>query len=167
MTWIREKIKLPKTFKPKDRVKIAEVIIDHIINRSVAGLDKNNKKFPGYSKEYAEKKGVGQGDVDLILSGEMLESIQLLSHKSGEVVIGFDKSDEELNGKAEGNILGSYGREPNKKKARDFLGMPDDELDILFGAFEEEIELGRGEINDSVAMDVGSILDDLLEEELE
>jgi hypothetical protein len=167
MGWVREKIKLPKTFKPKDRVKIAEVIIDHIITRSVSGIDKNNKKFPEYSDSYAEKKNVGPGDVDLVLSGEMLESIQLLSHKSGEIIIGFDKSDEELNGKAEGNILGSYGRQPNKNKARDFLGMPDDELDILFGAFEEEIELGNVETSEAASIDVGSILDELLGEYLE
>jgi hypothetical protein len=96
----------------------------------------------------------------------MLESIQLLSHKSGEIVIGFDKSDDELNGKAEGNILGSYGGEPNKKKARDFLGMPKDELDILFDAFESEIELDGKVTEKEASMDIESILDDLLEEEL-
>lgn len=165
MAWIREKIIIPKTFKPKERVKIAEVVIDHIINRSVAGLDKNNKKFPAYSKKYADRKNVGVSDVDLILSGEMLESIQLLNHKSGEIIIGFDKTDKELNGKAEGNILGSYGREPNKKKARDFLGMPKDELEILFDSFESEIEAGSS--LKGAAFDVGAVLDEVLLEELD
>lgn len=138
MTWVREKIKLPKSIKPAERKQIASVVIDHIINRSIAGYDKNNKKFPKYSKEYAEKKGVGLSDVDLLLSGEMLESIQLLSDKSGELVIGFNKSDDELNGKAEGNILGSYGGEPNSKKARDFLGINDDELQTLIDAYSDD-----------------------------
>ena len=146
MTWIREKIKIPTTIKPSERVKMAEMIINVIINRSVAGIDKNNKKFPKYSKEYAEKKGVGVNDVDLILSGEMLESIQLLSHKSGEITIGFDKSDQELNGKAEGNILGSYGGEPSRKKARDFLGIPQDEVDILAESSNDLADLSPEEI---------------------
>lgn len=154
--WVREKIKLPKTIKPKDRVKIAEVVIDHIINRSAAGLDKNDKKFPKYSKDYAEKKGVGVSDVDLILEGEMLESIMLLSHKSGEITIGFDKSDEDLNGKAEGNILGSYGGEPNKKKARDFLGISGDDLEVLIDSFSGEPE----------SFDTNAVLDELLGEML-
>lgn len=138
MTWVREKIKIPTSIKPKDRVKISEVLINHIINRSAAGLDKNNKKFPKYTKEYAEIKGVGVTDVDLIMEGELLESIILLNHKAGEITIGFDKSDEELNGKAEGNILGSYGRDPNPKKARDFLGVSSDELEILIDSYKEE-----------------------------
>lgn len=131
MTWIREKIQIPETIKPADRVRLAEVVINVIINRSAAGLDKNNRKFPKYSKDYAERKGVGVDDVDLILSGEMLESIKLLGHKKGEITIGFDKSDDKLNGKAEGNILGSYGGSPNKNKARDFLGIDQGELEIL------------------------------------
>ena len=131
---------LPKTINPTQRKKIAEVVINHIINRSIAGYDKNDKKFPIYSKDYAEKKGVSRGEVDLLLSGELLDSIKLLSERSGEITIGFDKEDEKLNGKAEGNILGSYGKEPNKKKARDFLGIDDAELDILISAYEDKKE---------------------------
>jgi hypothetical protein len=148
MTWIREKILLPKTINPTQRKKIAEVIISHIIDRSIAGYDKNNKKFPNYTKKYAEIKGVDVSDVDLLLSAEMLESIKLLSDKSGEITIGFDKSDQELNGKAEGNILGSYGREPNKKKARDFLGIDSDELDVLISAYENELDDNEIQLTD-------------------
>lgn len=165
MAWIREKIYLPKTIKPKDRVKLADAIIEHIINRTASGIDKNNKDFPKYSKEYADKKNVGVGDVDLILSGEMLDSIKLLSHKSGEIIIGFDKTDKELNGKAEGNIKGSYGGDPNPKKARDFLGMPKDDLEILFDAFEADIaEMQTSD--QGTSLDIGSLLDDILAEEL-
>lgn len=163
MAWIKEKFVIPKTIKPRDRVKIAEIVIDHIISRSLSGLDKNNKKFPPYSKTYADRKNVGIGDVDLTLSGELLESIKLLNHKAGEITIGFDKGDKELNGKAEGNILGSYGREPNKKKARDFLGIPNDELDVIAGAFEAGVDLTG---QDTSGFDVGALLDEILAEEL-
>lgn len=160
--YTREKIFLPKTIKPRDRVKIAEFVIDHIVARSLNGLDKNNKKFPNYEIDYANKKNVGVGDVDLTLSGEMLESLELVSHKPGEIIIGYKDPSDELAGKVEGNRIGSYGREPNKDKARDFLGIPEDELDILIGAMESKIDLTRKEVD---PFDTISILDQLLEEE--
>jgi hypothetical protein len=163
MTWVREKISLPKTLKPAERRKVAEVIINHIINRSAAGLDKNDKKFPKYSKKYADLKGSDVNDVDLILSGEMLESLKLLSDKSGEITIGYDKGDSELNGKAEGNILGSYGGEPNKKKARDFLGITDSDLEVILDAYsnEEDPNLTDEEIRQLAKEITFDILEDL------
>jgi hypothetical protein len=62
------------------------------------------------------------GKVDLQLSGDMLAAMRLLRESKGEIVIGFDRGSPE-NAKAEGNILGSYGGEPNRKRARDFLGI--------------------------------------------
>jgi hypothetical protein len=162
--YTREKIKLPKSIKPKDRVQIAEVIINHIISRSAAGLDRNNKKFPKYSKDYADSKGVGVNDVDLILSGEMLEELELVNHTSGSITIGYRDPSDELAGKVEGNRIGSYGGEPNKKKARDFLGIDADELEILISSYENEIDLGSSATD--AGFSVGDILDDLLRDEL-
>lgn len=144
--YTREKIKIPTTIKPLERVRMAEVIINHIINRSAAGYDKNNEKFKSYTEAYAEKKGVGRGDVDLILTGEMLDSLELVSHKNGELVIGYKSPSNELAGKVEGNRIGSYGGEPDKSKARDFLGIDPDELDLLISDFEEEEPLTEEDI---------------------
>lgn len=140
--WTREKIKLPKTLKPKERVQIAEVIINHIINRTAAGQDKNNKDFPKYTAKYADEKGVGTGDVDLILSGEMLESLDVVNtSKNGEITIGYIEPSKELAGKVEGNRRGSYGGKPNPDKARDFLGIDPGDLEILLDAYQSEEEL--------------------------
>jgi hypothetical protein len=163
--WTKQKIVLPKTLKPKERVKIAEVVIEHIINRSAAGYDKNNDKFKPYSEKYAEKKGVGINDVDLILTGEMLDSITLLNHKAGEITIGYDDPDDELAGKVEGNRRGSYGGEPSSKKARDFLGISTDDLDVLISAYENDFNVQQTE-QDVGGFDVGSILDQLLIDEI-
>jgi hypothetical protein len=131
MTQVKTVIKIPKEFKPAERLVIADEIIDFIRDRTASGLDKNNNKFKKYSKQYAKKKGVDIDDVDLILEGDMLDKLKPLKTSSGEIVIGYEKGDE-VNGKAEGNILGSYGKEPNKKKARDFLGISREDLaDIL------------------------------------
>lgn len=107
---------------------LADLVLEHIVERTTTqGLDKNGKAFPKYSKSYIESldfknAGKSPGSVDLQLSGDMLAAMTLLSEKSGQITIGFEKGAEE-NGRAEGNILGSYGGEPNKKRARDFLGI--------------------------------------------
>jgi hypothetical protein len=141
--WTREKIILPKTLKPKERKQIAEVVINHIINRTTAGYKINEKdKFPKYTNSYAEIKGVGTSEVDLLLSGEMLEAIELVSDKAGEIVIGYKNPSDELAGKVEGNRTGSYGGEPNARKARDFLGIDPGTLDTLISSYQDDEALG-------------------------
>jgi hypothetical protein len=139
MAWIKEKILIPKKLKPAQREVIADEVIDFIRDRSFAGLDKNNKKFKKYSDQYAKKKGVGVDDVDLVLEGEMLDELMLLSHKAGEITIGYEKGSP-VNDKAEGNILGSYGRDPNPKKARDFLGISRKDLMDIVDTYTGESE---------------------------
>lgn len=137
--WTRVKIKLPKTIKPRERVAIAEVLLTHIVTRTLNGEDKNNKKFKNYTEKYADLKGVDVSDVDLTLDGEMLEALELVSHKSGEITIGYKDPSEELAGKVEGNRSGFYGNS-KKKKARDFLGITQSDLSLLLGAYEDANE---------------------------
>ena len=129
---MRTKIKIPEHLKPSQREMLGEEIVDFIINRSAAGKDKNGNKFPNYTKSYADKKGVDTDQVDLVLTGDMMDELEVLSHKKGELTIGYQKG-ADVNDKAEGNILGTYGQDkPNKKKARDFLGISKQDLaDIL------------------------------------
>lgn len=135
--WTRVKIQLPKTIKPKERVGLADVLLTHIVTRTLNGEDKNNKKFKKYTKDYAELKGVDVSDVDLTLKGEMLDSLELVSHKSGEIVLGYKNPSDALAGKVEGNRTGSYGGDPNPKKARDFLGISQEDLNIIIDSYEE------------------------------
>ena len=133
MAWQRAKVAIPKRFGPTERMAIAQEVIDFIVQRSKSGKAINGSRFPAYSPGYRNSldfKIAGKGSkVDLTLSGEMLDSIQLLSDKSGEITIGFDKSDTKLNGKAEGNQLGTYGHNtPLKGRARPFLGISADDL---------------------------------------
>lgn len=149
MTWVRTKIEIPKGIKRRDREILAEAVVEYIRVRSLDGIDKNGRKFPKYTADYAKSKGVSRDSVDLFLSGELLENLQVLSHKNGEVIIGYDKSDDELNGKAEGNILGTYGQsEPIPGKKRDFLGITKKDLNGLLDAQEsEEITLNDDDID--------------------
>jgi hypothetical protein len=134
--WQKIDIDIPEEFTPKQRKRLADLIIDHIIDRTESGLDKRGKRFPGYSEAYVKSldfkiAGKSKGSVDLTLSGDMLASLQLLEQKPGRLRIGFEKGSEE-NARADGNIRGTYGASsPRKGKARDFLGITDRELDKL------------------------------------
>lgn len=124
--------------KKREQNVIADAILTHIIGRTMAGLDKNNKKFPRYTEKYADIKGVDRSDVDLILTGEMLTELKALRVSNNGVEIGY-KGPKELIGKVEGNILGTYGQpEPIPGKKRDFLGIPQNDLDIIVSALREE-----------------------------
>lgn len=127
MAWQRFKVEIPEDLKPRQRKELGDLIIEHIFERTNKGLDKNGQRFPGYSKTYKESldfKIAGKGSrVNLQLSGDMLAAIELLNHKKGELLIGFENGSEE-NAKAEGNILGTYGQKtPIPGKKRDFLGI--------------------------------------------
>lgn len=124
--------------KPKERLKLAESVISYIQIRSTEGYDKNGVKFGKYSKKYSEQKGVGRGDVDLVLSGDMLSELSVTKHGKGFLEIGYKDSSEQA-GKAEGNILGTYGQGEPVTKPRDFLGIDESELEIMADALDEEI----------------------------
>jgi len=137
--WQRVLIKIPKDIKPRDRVKIADAVLEHIRDRtergvgvikrqgSLDGIVLRTKQFAKYSKAYKESLDfeiAGKTDtVDLTLSGDMLIEMDLLSHKAGEIRIGYDKDSEE-NERADGNIRGTSGPAGSKPRAkRDFLGI--------------------------------------------
>ena len=135
MAWQRVKIELPEGLGPSERESIGLDIISFIQERSIQGIGFNpetgrNKRFPNYTKEYARFKGADISDVDLILSGDMFNAMQVLSNRPRQIVIGFENGTKE-NDKAEGNQLGSYGKEPDPKKARPFLGLTKKDLEAI------------------------------------
>lgn len=127
MAWQKISLDIPRELKPEQRERLADLVIEHMVDRTQRGIDKDGKKFPKYSKEYIKSldfknAGKSASKVDLQLSGDMLAAIRLLSQKPGSLTIGFENGTKE-NDKAEGNIEGSYGGDPNPAKARDFLGI--------------------------------------------
>lgn len=131
-------------YSDSEKAAIAVEVIDYIIKRTKnKNVDKNGDPFPGYSKSYEKSldfknAGKSKGSVDLTLSGDMLNSIEILDVKSRSVVIGFEAGSVE-NGKADGNIRGTYGSsKPNKKKARDFLGIEPKALESILSKYERD-----------------------------
>lgn len=128
--------KLSKKYTPEQRLAIGQEVIEFIIKRSKSGKDKDNIPFASYSEGYMKsfdfkKSGKGKKP-NLTLSGEMLRALEVLESSEGEVTIGIPENDTFNNEKAEGNILGTYGsKSPNKKKARDFMGIKPKDLNAI------------------------------------
>lgn len=106
-----------------------KMIIDRIIERTLSGIDKDGVGFAAYSKSYRNSDvfkiyNKSPGDVNLKLSGEMLAS---LVAKPGGTIISVELLGAENQAKAHGHIYGLGKR----RVKRDFLGLPDDELEDL------------------------------------
>lgn len=125
--WQRIRIKLPEPISDKQaQAEIGDLIVERIVERTDQGKDKDGRAFAKYSQAYKNSldfKNAGKGPVNLQLSGDMLAALKVLNTTKNWVEVGFDKGSEE-NGKADGNIRGTYGSDtPDPKKARDFLGI--------------------------------------------
>lgn len=85
----------------------------------------------GLSKAYKDRKGEesSSGFANLELSGDLLDSLTVEAIPGGKIRISIpdDQAD-----KAEGNLIGSYGREANDAKAREFMPAPDLGIDKPF-----------------------------------
>lgn len=130
----------------EEREAIAVEVIDKIIKRTKQGLDKNGQPFEGYSKAYKDSlnfKIAGKSSkVDLTLSGDMLDSIKILNNAGRSVEIGFEEGSEE-NGKADGNIRGTYGKPRPVGPPRPFLGISDKELKAILNKYPPKTERSR------------------------
>jgi hypothetical protein len=131
-------IQLPKALTASQREAVAGDVIEHIRKRSRKGLDKNNRPFAKYSKEYTESldfKVAGKSKkVDLTLSGDMLGAIDLIEHGKGKIVIGFEDGTGE-NARADGNIRGTYGQKSQTAPKRDFLGIGKSDLNKILAKY--------------------------------
>lgn len=141
-------IPLPDGYTKADRKRIAEDIVEMIRDRTVLGFGVKPGRgglsrlydFPDYSPKYEKWKG--QKRVDLTLSGDMLDELQVLNVGADGVTVGFKRG--KTNDKAEGNQLGSYGGDPNPRKARSFLGVTRDELEAILAGYDEPKESDDG-----------------------
>jgi hypothetical protein len=126
------KLEVDPSLNKEEREELANRVLGQIYERTDAGRKPTGGKFPKYTKEYAKEKGVSRSDVDLQLSEKMLRGMRQLKSskydKKGLVTVGFKKG-QLIERRAEGNILGSYGGNPDKKKARPFLGISQKFLD--------------------------------------
>jgi hypothetical protein len=83
---VSQKFNLKKLlgYSPTEQQKEAflELVLDTIVDRTTSGSDINGNQFTQYSEQYAERKGVSLNAVDLVLEGDMLNSIEKEAQKN-------------------------------------------------------------------------------------
>ncbi len=128
-------IKLSRKYTEEERYAIAADVIEYIRERSSKGLGPDRQKWAGqYSKGYSKSldfRNAGKkrsGPINQQLSGDMLTELGLLKSEKGKIVIGYAKGSSQ-HGKAEGNIIGSYGKPTgNRTLARPFIKVTPEEM---------------------------------------
>jgi hypothetical protein len=127
-------IKLSRKYTEEERYAIAADVIEYIRQRSSEGKGPDGKKWSGkYSKGYSrsldfKNAGKSRGLINQQLSGDMLTELSLLESDKGKIVIGYAEGSSQ-HGKAEGNIIGSYGKPTgNRSLARPFIKVTPNEL---------------------------------------
>lgn len=144
--WRRVRINIPRELGPAERERIGIELRNRMQERAEEGMGvdasgKRSKAFPEYSAKYKDYKastGRSTANVNLLFDGDMLAAMNLISHKPGSVLIGFENGTEE-NAKAEGNIIGSYGKKSgNPAKARNFLGLPVKEIKRIIKEYRDD-----------------------------
>lgn len=129
---VQRTFRVPNRLNASQREELAQAIIQEIFERTQRGIDKDGKPFKSYTKQYVESldfrnAGKSRSNVNLTMTGDMLGGLELVSHSAGLITIGYKDIASETANKAEGNIIGSYGKKlPNAENARNFLGLPDD-----------------------------------------
>jgi len=70
---------------------VGDLLIERIKDRTLRGQDAQGQSFRGYSSGYAKQKSqaVGTSRVDLQVSGEMLNAMQVIEATDRKVTIGF------------------------------------------------------------------------------
>lgn len=112
--------------------------IEEIIERTQEGFDRNGRRFPSYTEEYADFKGVGINEVDLTLFGDMLLSIR--GRRDGDnIELLIDGTEAP---KAFGHVSGYEGHPTiTDGPKRDFFGITEGEARAIATDVESRPEI--------------------------
>lgn len=129
------KIKVPTNWSATQRRQFARVVIREIQARTDRGLDKNGNRFKGYSKSYINSldfkiAGKSPSRVNLKLTGEMMNTMEVVSDAPGIVYVGYKAGTAE-------NDKAAWARASDNGPSREFLGLPDSVLNKLIQDFSE------------------------------
>lgn len=115
---------------------IADQVIETIQRRTLKGFGVENGRvvrFKKYSPKYAKLKG--QSNVDLELSGSMLNSISVIKSTPTKILIGISNEDAP---KAHGHMTGQEGKGPLPR--RSFLGLTSEDLSQIKSKYKTDVE---------------------------
>lgn len=74
---------------PEDMREIGLLARERIVTRTLRGQDAHNQAFAPYSPEYAKQKG--SAFVDLTVSGNMLNHLQIMEVDDDSVTLGWEQ----------------------------------------------------------------------------
>ena len=145
-------VRLNPAYTQAEREAIARELVKYIKDRSAEGKGPGGKPWSGkagdYSKSYEEsieyRIARKDGTVNQKLSGDMLDSIDILDSSDGRIRYGYEQGTQE-NDKADGNIRGTYGQSrPIPGKARDFLTLTKSEIQSILAQYPLDDASARG-----------------------
>lgn len=116
-------ISIPREYSGRQRKEIGEDVVRFIKRRTQSGIDINGNLFAGYSPNYDKK-----GAVDLTVTEQMLNSLELLSHGPGYIKIGF--ANTAANDKARWS-QSPYGQAAGTRPPREFVGISQQDLNAI------------------------------------
>lgn len=117
-------IDIPNELKPEALEEIKEYLLEQTLNYAGDGRSpvKNGPWKKKLSNDYLDRKDKfsSVGYANLELTGELLDSVvaETISRDKIEITV---SGDDDVQGKAEGNNIGSYGGSPSEAKARRFI----------------------------------------------
>lgn len=128
-------INVSTKYTASQRKLIGEKIVEKILSRTAAGLDKNGIAFKPYNPEYAKEKG--SSHVDLSLTHDMLTELDVVDTSiPGQILIGYPEGHVDA-GKVEGNQTGVRGKSSKVVKPRPFIGVSQKEKDLAIAQAEQ------------------------------
>ena len=123
-------INIPTGYSASQRNQIGKEIVRFIQSRTRKGLNIQNKPFKAYSQSYKDDldfSNAGKSNtVNLTLTGEMLNTLTVLSTGLDFITVGFDDTD--------GNDKASF----NRQNGRQFVGITPKDLNSILSAFTRE-----------------------------
>ena len=121
---------------PDLKQEIGQAIIDKIIERTEDGKDISEKGFKKYSKEYVDSDefkdfGKSKNEINMTLTGRMLDDIDIISESRNTIKIGFEDSTE---------ILKAFNHNTGDTvKKRKFFGIRERDLKEIGKEFRSEL----------------------------
>ena len=137
---LKRRLIIPNDFTSTERQLLADLVIDFIQKRTARGKDVNNAPFPSYSKEYIASREfqiAGKSRrVNLSQTGDTIASIELISHGSGFITIGYDAGSFE-------NDKAVWLQRSDNGVSRKFLGLTNADLNRFVKKVESERSRGE------------------------
>jgi len=148
-------IDLAKSFGQKvpARLKdtIGQAIIDDIITRTQSNKSLEGGKFKQYSEKYAEKKKVPRNKVDLTLTSDMLDSLDVKNASGSKIKIFVSEPNR---------VPVAYNHQVGDTlPKRSFLGVRQKEMDAIVKEFKSDLGKNEAKLTKSAQTEVDRLLE--------